>query len=252
MSKSPQAQPDAVRTGMEPETVERAVLDHLYYSRNKEQASATLNDLYHAVSLAMRDRLAQRWLRTARSHYERDLKRVYYLSAEFLMGRQLSQNLINLDLWELAADVCAKNGLQLGDILESEHDPGLGNGGLGRLAACFLDSMATLGIAGYGYGIRYEYGIFQQLIRDGWQVESGDAWLQAGNPWEIPRNDYAVTVNFYGRVEEGVDENGRLRARWLDTRKVLGTPYDTPVAGFRNGTVNTLRLWSARASDEFD
>ncbi|MBL8944525.1 MAG: glycogen/starch/alpha-glucan phosphorylase [Myxococcales bacterium] len=240
------------RTGMHPLTLERAVLDHLYYTQMKDPPSATLLDIFGAVAHATRDRLVQRWIRTQRAYYEQSVKRVYYLSAEFLLGRALGHNLLSLGAYDMAKDLLGAYGLELSHVLEEENDPGLGNGGLGRLAACFLDSMATLGYPGYGYGIRYEFGIFEQQIRDGWQVERGDAWLRYGNPWEIARPEYTVTVNMYGRIEEKADEQGRLRVGWVDTTKLLGVPYDTPIAGYGNNTVNTLRLWRARASKEFN
>jgi len=240
------------RTGMHADTLRRAVLDHLYYTCMKDPQSATMRDVYEALSHAVRDRLVQRWVRTQRTYYEQGVKRVYYLSAEFLMGRTLGNNLINLGLYDLASKLLLEYGIDLPRLLEQELDPGLGNGGLGRLAACFLDSMATLGYPGYGYGIRYEFGIFRQEISDGWQVERGDAWLRYGTPWEIARHEYAVEVRFYGRVEQQRDENGQFSVRWVDATSVQGVPYDTPVAGFGNNTVNTLRLWAARATKEFD
>ncbi len=240
------------RTGMHPDTLKRAVLDHLYYTCMKDPQSATMRNVYESLAHAVRDRLVQRWVRTQRTYYDAGVKRVYYLSAEFLMGRMLGNNLINLGLYELASKLLREYDINLTLLLEQELDPGLGNGGLGRLAACFLDSMATLGYPGYGYGIRYEFGIFQQEIREGWQVERGDAWLRYGTPWEIARYEYTVSVNFYGRVEHHRDEDGNLRVQWLDTTKVQGVPYDTPVAGFGNNTVNTLRLWAARATKDFD
>ena len=240
------------RTGMHPDTVRRAVLDHLMYTCMKAPNSATMLDVYKAMSHAVRDRLVQRWIRTQRQYTEHDVKRVYYLSAEFLMGRFLGHNLISLGLFDMAKRLLQSYGVDLHEVLEQEHDPGLGNGGLGRLAACFLDSMATMGLPGYGYGIRYEYGIFMQEVSDGYQVERGDAWLVQGTPWEIPRHEYTVTVPMYGRVEERMDEDGILRVKWVDTEKVLGVPYDTPVAGYGNHTVNTLRLWAARATKEFN
>jgi glycogen phosphorylase len=239
------------RTGMQPVALERAVLDHLYYTCMKDPPSATLLNVYEAVAHAIRDRLVQRWIRTQRAYYEHDVKRVYYLSAEFLLGRALGHNLMSLGLYETARELLGAHGLDLDQVLEEENDPALGNGGLGRLAACFLDSMATLGLPGFGYGIRYEFGIFEQQIREGWQIERGDAWLRYGNPWEVPRPEYTVPVNFYGRVEEGVDERGRLRVDWVDTSKVLGVPHDMPIAGYGNDTVNSLRLWQARATKEF-
>jgi len=240
------------RTGMDPVTLERAVLDHLYFSRFRDRDSATLLDVFHAVSMAVRDRLVSRWLRTRRVYEEQDVRRVHYLSAEFLMGRALGMNLLNLGVYGTARDLLARHGLDLAQILDEERDAGLGNGGLGRLAACFLDSLAALEIPAYGYGIRYEYGIFEQAFRDGWQVERGDDWLRLGNPWEVPRHEYTVTVKFGGRLVEGTDLDGRYRVDWVDTKEVLGVPYDTPIAGFGNETVNTLRLWSARATREFN
>ncbi|MCX4246457.1 glycogen/starch/alpha-glucan phosphorylase [Paraliomyxa miuraensis] len=240
------------RTGMHPDTVRRAVLDHLLYTCMKAPGSATMLDVYQAVAHAVRDRLVQRWIRTQRQYTDNDVKRVYYLSAEFLMGRFLGHNLLSLDLFDMAQRLLQSYGVDLNAVLEQEHDPGLGNGGLGRLAACFLDSMATMGLPGYGYGIRYEYGIFMQEVSDGYQVERGDAWLSQGTPWEMPRHEYTVTVPMYGRVEERMDEDGVLRVKWVDTERVLGVPYDTPVAGYGNNTVNTLRLWAARATKEFN
>lgn len=240
------------RTGMNPVTLERAVLDHLNYTVLKDARSASLSDVYTAVAHAVRDRLVQRWIQTQRTYYDQDVKRVYYLSAEFLMGRALGNNLLNLGLWDTMKELLGSHGVELHHLLESEHDPGLGNGGLGRLAACFLDSMATLGIPGTGYGIRYEFGIFEQRIQDGWQVEKADAWLRHGYPWEVARASYRVPVQLYGRVETSTDEDGAHHARWVDAQTVLGVPYDVPVAGYGNNTVNTLRLWRARASSNFN
>jgi glycogen phosphorylase len=239
------------RTGMHPQTLERAVLDHLMFSCSKDLRSATLLDVYLAVAHATRDRLVQRWIRTQRSYYRQDVKRAYYLSAEFLLGRFLGDNLRKLGLWEVAERGLSSWNLKLEEVLEQEVDPGLGNGGLGRLAACFLDSMATLELPGYGYGIRYEFGIFEQRISDGWQVEVPDAWSRFGNPWEIARHEYTVPVQLYGHVEHS-EVDGQHRARWVGGQTVLGVPYDMPIAGHGNNTVNTLRLWSARASSELD
>lgn len=240
------------RIGMHPDVVHRAVLDHLQFTCMKDIPSATVLDVYRAVSHAVRDRLVHRWIKTQRTYYDRNIKRVYYLSAEFLLGRALAQNLACLGLYELAREMLRPYDIELADLLDNELDPGLGNGGLGRLAACFLDSIATLGLPGYGYGIRYEFGIFEQKIIDGWQVERGDAWLRFGNPWEIARHEYTVPVSFGGHIEYARDDTGRLDVHWVDTTKVLGVPYDTPIAGYGNNTVNTLRLWSARATKEFN
>ncbi|MGZ3423032.1 MAG: glycogen/starch/alpha-glucan phosphorylase [Polyangiales bacterium] len=240
------------RTGMDPVTLDRAITDHLRYTQSKTERSAHRYDWYVALAHTVRDRLVHRWIQTHEAHRKADAKRVYYLSAEFLPGRFLANNLINLGLYETAKAALAKYDLDLEDLLEQEVDPGLGNGGLGRLAACFMDSMVTLGFAGTGHGIRYEFGIFHQEIRDGRQVEHPDEWLKWGFPWEIARLDEAVTVGFGGHVDEYVDKNGRLRARWIPATQVVGVPHDTPIAGFGNDTVLTLRLWRARASEEFD
>jgi starch phosphorylase len=240
------------RTGMDDASLRRAFLDHLSYSLGKSRANATKLDQFFAMALTVRDRLVYRWAQTQETYSRVDAKRIYYLSAEFLLGRALSNNLHALGLFDRAQALLRPTGRDLADLLESEPEPGLGNGGLGRLAACFLDSMATLGYAGYGYGIRYEFGIFEQEIKGGWQVERPDEWLKFGNPWEIMRPEYAVRVGFGGRVEEGTDDKGEHFVRWTGAQHVLGVPFDTPIAGFRNDTVNTLRLWQARAGNEFD
>ena len=225
--------------------------NHLLYSLAKDQYSATARDRFMSLALTVRDRLIERWISTQQRYYKKDAKRIYYLSAEFLMGRALGNNLINLGLHDVAKEAMKMMGLDLPDLFEQEVDAGLGNGGLGRLAACFLDSMATLDLPGYGYGIRYEFGMFEQDIKDGYQVEKPDEWLRFGNPWEMPRPEYAIPVRFGGHVEEFLD-NHRLNVRWTGGEEVVGMPYDTPIAGYGNNTVNTLRLWRARASSEFD
>ncbi|MEL6346589.1 MAG: glycogen/starch/alpha-glucan phosphorylase [Myxococcota bacterium] len=240
------------RTGMSPETLRRAVLDHLRFSRAKTLSHAHLLDIYHAVSLMVRDRLVHRWITTAKTYNDTDARRIYYLSAEYLLGRQLEKNLLNLGLVDMARAELARYGVRLQDVYEREADPGLGNGGLGRLAACFMDSLATLELPAMGYGIRYEFGIFRQQIRDGWQVEQPDEWLRNGNPWEIRRHEYTATVRFGGRVEQSLDAEGNMRFVWVGGETVNGVPFDTPIAGFGTATVNTLRLWSARASEQFD
>src|SRR4051812_15175780 len=226
--------------------------NHLLYSLAKDQYSATARDRFLSLALTVRDRLIERWIATQQRYYRRDAKRVYYLSAEFLMGRALLSNLLNLGLYETARESMRMIGLDIADVLEQEVDAGLGNGGLGRLAACFLDSMATLDIPGYGYGIRYEFGMFEQEIKDGWQVERPDEWLRLGNPWEISRPEYGVPVRFGGHVEEASDDHGQFRVRWTGGEQVVGMPYDTPIAGYGCNTVNTMRLWRARASTDFD
>jgi len=243
---------DSGRTGRDATSMRRSFLDHVRYSRGKNYDTSTAHDRFMALSLAVRDRLADRWVKTARTYYEADVKRAYYLSAEYLLGRALGNNLLNLGMHEAAAESMREVGVDLTNLLEMEPDAGLGNGGLGRLAACFLDSLATLGYPGMGYGIRYEFGIFTQDIVDGYQVERADEWLKFGNPWEIVRPEKAVPVRFFGRVEHHQGPDGRPMARWVGGKTVIGVPYDTPIAGFQNNTVNSLRLWQARASEEFD
>jgi starch phosphorylase len=240
------------RTGTTVETLKRALADNLYYIQGKDENFATLYDYYMALAYTVRDRLVHRRIKTAQTYFNRDVKVVYYLSAEFLIGRLLINNLINLGLYDQINQALKESGLNLDDLLEREEEPGLGNGGLGRLAACFMDSLATLEIPAVGYGIRYEFGIFDQEIRDGWQVEHPDNWLRRGNPWEIARPDYMVEVKFGGHTESYTDAEGRYRSRWVSRVTVYGTPYDTPVPGYGCNTVNTLRLWAARASEDFD
>jgi starch phosphorylase len=240
------------RRGMSPITIKRAFLDHLLYTRSKTPRTATPLDVYFALAYTVRDRLVRRWLQTQRRYYRVDPKRVYYLSAEFLLGRMLSHNLMNLGVYDFAAREFGRYGVSLSDLLEQEPDPGLGNGGLGRLAACFLDSMATMALPGMGYGIRYEFGIFRQEIAGGCQVEQPDDWLRWGNPWEISRPDIAVKVRFGGHVEHVTDPDGHDHYQWVGGQHVWGVPYDTPVAGYGVDNVNTLRLWAARASEQFD
>jgi len=226
--------------------------NHLEYSLSKDQYTATMRDMFHSLALTARDRIIEQWIRTQQSYYDQDVKRVYYLSAEYLMGRALINNLINLEMYDEARTAMKNLHLDLDDLVEQEPDAGLGNGGLGRLAACFLDSLAALEIPAYGYGIRYEFGIFEQAIRDLGQVELPDAWLKYGNPWEIERPEYSFTVKFYGRTHDAVWPDGRLKVEWVDTSDVVGIAYDTPICGYDNKTVNTLRLWSSRASKDFD
>ncbi len=240
------------RTGMEVETFSRAIADNLHFIQGKDELFATPHDYYMALAYTVRDRLIHRWIHSVQTCFRDDAKVVFYLSAEFLMGRQLANNLVNIDCWKNVHQALEEAGLELDELLEMEPDPGLGNGGLGRLAACYLDSLATLEIPAFGYGIRYEFGIFEQTIRDGWQIEKPDKWLRLGNPWEIARPERAVTVNFGGHTELFADEHGRERVRWMPERTVLGIPYDTLVPGYHVNTVNTLRLWSANASQDFD
>ena len=218
----------------------------------REPGTASAYDNYQGLALAVRERLMRDWLATEKRWDERDAKRVHYLSLEYLMGRTLQNIVLNLGIEGEAREAMRDAGAVLEDVYEEEHDAGLGNGGLGRLAACFLDSMATLGLPACGYGIRYEYGIFNQAIEDGRQVERPDAWLYRGNPWETARPEDAVRVRFYGRTEATQDEAGRLRVRWLDTDDVLAVPYETLVPGYRNGVTCPLVLWSAASTEEFN
>ncbi|KAK6756590.1 hypothetical protein RB195_014796 [Necator americanus] len=227
--------------------IKKAFNRHLHFSIIKDRNVATPRDYYMALANTVRDHLVSRWIRTQQHYYEKDPKRVYYLSLEFYMGRTLSNTMMNLGLQATVDEALYQLGLEIEELQEIEEDAGLGNGGLGRLAACFLDSMATLGIPAYGYGLRYEYGIFKQLIKDGWQMEEPDDWLRFGNPWEKARPEYMLPVNFHGRVIK--DEKGK--SQWVDTQVVFAMPYDTPVPGYRNNVVNTLRLWSAKAENHF-
>ncbi|MES1205473.1 MAG: glycogen/starch/alpha-glucan phosphorylase [Pseudomonadota bacterium] len=229
-----------------------AVLDHVVHTCAKELRDASALDFYHAFAHTVRDRLVHRWLATQRTHVERDVKRVCYFSSEFLTGRSLGLCLMTMDLYEPAVELAADYGLDRGQVLECEGDPGLGNGGLGRLAACFMDSLATLELPAIGYGIRYDFGMFEQKIEGGRQVEQHDNWLQLGNTWELPRHEDAQTVRFGGRVVFQHDREGRLRADWVDTRAVIGLPYDSFIVGHRTDTANTMRLWAARATRDFD
>jgi len=247
-----QALPDD-RLGLDVPALKQAILEHLEYTlaelpRHVDSAW----EPYVALALAVRDRMIERWIRTQDRYYEADAKRVYYLSLEYLMGRTLGNSLINLGLATEFAQALDELGYRLEDLREAEWDAGLGNGGLGRLAACFLDSLATLGYPAYGYGLRYDYGIFHQRIVDGAQLEVPDSWLRYGNPWEIPRPGDRFRVQFFGRVHEFVNDRGRPTHEWIDTKDVLATPYDTPIPGYGTETVNTLRLWGARAVREFD
>ena len=239
------------RTGTSPETLAQAILDNLYYIRGCPPELATKNDWYMALAYTVRDRLLDKWVQTLK-HLKEDVKVVSYLSAEFLLGPQLGNHLINLGIWEQVKEGVSRHGLKLEDLLEQEGEPGLGNGGLGRLAACYLDSLATLDVPAIGYGIRYEFGIFDQEIRDGWQVEITDKWLEMGNPWEICRPEIAYRVSWKGHTEIYTDANGQERRRWIPDRVVKGVAYDYPVPGYRNRITGLLRLWKAEAVKSFD
>jgi len=240
------------RTALTEEALKNSFLDDLFYVQGKFPALATKNDYYMALAYAVRDRMLQRWISTAAAYTKQGSRTVAYLSAEFLMGPHLGNNLINLGIFDRVKHCMTELGLNLEELLQQEEEPGLGNGGLGRLAACFIDSLATLEVPAVGYGIRYEFGIFHQEIIDGWQVEKTDKWLRFGNPWELVRPEWAVEVKFGGSAEPYVDEHNRLRVRWVPHKTVIGVPYDTPILGYQTNTANTLRLWRSEAPESFD
>jgi starch phosphorylase len=240
------------RTALSKEALKNAFLDDLFYVQGKFPALATKNDYYMALAFAVRDRMLQRWISTAAAYTKQGSRTVAYLSAEFLMGPHLGNNLINLGIFERVKQFVSELGLDFEALLQQEEEPGLGNGGLGRLAACFIDSLATLEVPAVGYGIRYEFGIFHQEIVDGWQVEKTDKWLRFGNPWELIRPEWAVEVKFGGAAEQFTDEHNRQRMRWVPHKTVIGVPYDTPILGYHTNTANTLRLWRSEAPESFD
>jgi len=240
------------RTALDKEAIKNSFLDDLFYMQGKFAALATRNDYYMALAYAVRDRMLQRWISTAATYTREASRTVAYLSAEFLMGPHLGNNLLNLGITDTVRSGLAELGLNLEDLLRQEEEPGLGSGGLGRLAACFIDSLATLEIPSLGYGIRYEFGIFQQQIVDGWQIEKTDKWLRFGNPWELARPEWAVSVKFGGTTEHYLDDRECPRVRWVPHKIVHGVPYDTLILGYRTNTANTLRLWSAEAPESFD
>ncbi|MEO1592338.1 MAG: glycogen/starch/alpha-glucan phosphorylase [Cyanobacteria bacterium J06632_22] len=240
------------RTGIDVETLRRALADNLFYVQGKFPGTATPMDYYMALAYTVRDRILQRWIASAQSYHKPEVRAVAYLSAEYLLGPHLANNLVNLDIAEPVREAVKRVGLDLDELIEQEEEPGLGNGGLGRLAACYMESLASLEIPAIGYGIRYEFGIFDQRIRNGWQVEVTDKWLQFGNPWEIMKADMAVEVKFGGRTESYYSDQGQYRVRWVPDYTLKGIPYDTPILGYKVNTANTLRLWKAEASESFD
>ena len=244
---------EAVRSGSShSESFEDRVARHIRYSVARSESQLGEGDWYKAVSLAVRELIVDRMVDSQNAFDRADAKRVYYLSMEFLVGRSLDNNLANLDLTRQCREVLARRGIDLDRILEYEPDPALGNGGLGRLAACYLDSMASLGIAGYGYGINYEYGLFKQEIDNGYQLEQPDHWEPAYSPWLIARPEEACLVPLYGQVAKSADRHGNYNPMWLDWRVIVGVPHDLPIVGYGGRTVNQLRLYSARASNQFD
>lgn len=243
---------DETRPGTDLEAWTRAFRRNLYSFLGRFPVTATTNDKYQALAYSVREQLLDRWVKTAETYYRNKARTVCYLSAEFLLGPHLGNNLVNLGAVDTVKSAMEALGLDYEELIDQEEEPGLGNGGLGRLAACYLDSLATLQIPSIGYGIRYEFGIFDQQIRDGWQVEVTDKWLRLGNPWEIPRPEIAALVGFGGYTESYTDEKGRNRTRWIPARLVRGIGYDTPIPGYRVNTTNLLRLWSAEAVESFD
>jgi starch phosphorylase len=244
-------------TELPPLAMDKKALDEdflRYYNRTlgRDKQHCTDHYLYEAIAYTVRDRLMERWKETRFAYEEQDARRTCYLSLEFLMGRALSNAMLNLGITDEVTELLYDYGMRLEEIEHAEHDAGLGNGGLGRLAACFLDSCATLQLPVLGYGLRYEYGMFRQEVINGYQIEEPDHWLRDGNPWELERPEYSLRVHFGGRTEFYRDENNDQRVRWVDTHDVLAVPYDIPVPGYRNNTVNSLRLWKSTATDEFD
>ena len=244
---------DPERAGIDANAVFDGMTEHLFFTLGKLAPTASLHDLYMALSYAVRDRLMTRYLASQEAIRARPQKSVAYLSAEFLIGPQLNSNLLNLGIQNEAEQALKRFGIEsLNDILEVEEEPGLGNGGLGRLAACYMESLASLQVPAIGYGIRYEFGIFNQLIRDGWQVEVTDKWLKGGWPWELPQADEACFVGFGGRTESYLDDKGNYRSRWIPAEHAIGIPHDVPVLGYRVNSCNRLRLWRADATESFD
>ncbi|MFN0085255.1 MAG: glycogen/starch/alpha-glucan phosphorylase, partial [Blastocatellia bacterium] len=234
------------------ESLKKTILRHARYALGKHRADLTRRDIFHAVGLAIRETLIDGMLATEDRYQQAGAKRLYYLSMEFLMGRSLGNNLFNLGLFDLCREAVEELGFDLEEVRQQECDAALGNGGLGRLAACFLDSLATLDLPGFGYGINYEYGLFKQEIDNGHQKERPDNWLEEGTPWQIERLEEAVLIPLYGRVEDALDRDGNYNPMWLEWQLLIGVPHDMPIAGYGGRTINYLRLYSARASREFD
>jgi glycogen phosphorylase len=244
--------PKNIRTGFTADEIKQAFLDNLRCSLGRLKGLATKHDLYFALALTVRDRVFQRTVESMESYGGADARRVAYLSAEYLPGPHLANNLLNLGITDATREALQSLGYDLDKILAQEEEPGLGNGGLGRLASCYMDSLASVEVPAIGYGIRYEFGIFDQIISDGWQCEITDKWLRNGNPWEIARPETAYRVKFGGRTEGFTDEQGRFRIRWIPDTEVKGVAYDTPILGYRVNTCDILRLWKAEAIESFD
>jgi glycogen phosphorylase len=250
--KSANQQTMDIRTGLSTEEIKQAILDNLQFTQARVPELATQNDWYMAVACTIRDRMLDNWTKTIKQLHRSDIRAVSYLSAEFLLGPHLANNIVNLGIYKEVSLAVSGLGLNLEQLIAQEEEPGLGNGGLGRLAACYMDSLSTLNIPALGYGIRYEFGIFDQSIRDGWQVETTDKWLQKGNPWEIVRPEITYYVNGGGHTEHFTDEKGIHRVKWVPSRVIKGVAYDTPISGYKGTTVNMLRLWKSEAVESFN
>jgi len=240
------------RTGLTVETLKKAIQNNLFYVQGKYPEIATRNDYYMSLAYAVRDRILQRWVASVKQYLDGKRRIVSYLSAEYLLGPHLANNLINLGIYKEAEQATKELGINLDWLIEKEVEPGLGNGGLGRLAACYMDSLATLEVPAIGYGIRYQFGIFEQDIRDGWQVEDTDNWLRRGNPWEIGRRELSYDVKLGGHLQHYTDRDGKFRSKWIPELIVKGVAYDTPILGYKVNTTNTLRLWKSEAPRTFD
>jgi starch phosphorylase len=247
MSRAP-----SIRTGLTSEEIKQDFRENLRCGLGRADRFATRYDEYYALALTVRDRVLQRAVESMETYGGTNARRVAYLSAEYLPGPHLANNLLNLGITEATREALRSLDIDLDEIIAQEEEPGLGNGGLGRLASCFMDSLASVEVPAIGYGIRYEFGIFDQVIRDGWQCEITDKWLRCGNPWELARSEIAYPVKFGGRSETYTDEDGRSRVRWIPETEVKGIAYDTPITGYHVGTCNILRLWKAEAVDSFD
>jgi starch phosphorylase len=251
MEQNPPESPHGGRASLDADAIERDFHHYLAHTLGRDPATRNAYYDHEALVLTVRDRLMERWTASAAARADRKVRRAYYLSMEYLLGRALSNALLNLDVEEPVRTVLSRAGSRLETLAEQEQDPGLGNGGLGRLAACFLDSCATLALPVLGYGIRFEYGVFRQRIADGRQVEEPEHWLLHGYPWEIERPEAGQRVRFGGRTEAETDEHGLVRVRWVGTEDVWAVPYDLPIPGYRNDAVTSLRLWKAVGTDKF-
>ena len=241
----------SIRTGYTVQEIREAFLNNMFFVLGKHCRTATRNDRYLALAYTVRDRMLERWMRSIDLYFNSDVRVVSYLSAEYLPGPHLGNNMLNLGICDVVKQAMDSIDVDVYDLFEKEGEPGLGNGGLGRLAACYLDSLASQEIPAIGYGIRYEFGIFEQQIEDGWQIERADHWLQLGNPWEFPRPEITFKVWLGGHTQQYTDNNGRSRVRWIPERVVKGMAYDTPITGFQTDTVSLLRLWKAEAPRRF-